>query len=125
MEITQEMVLSIAGIITAVGGAWLTVRKIAKDAKKEQNERDAKILQLAKEALAIKEKEFNHKIKAAEEKIAALEESVNKDLSHIRETYNGEIRNLSQKIEDLRVELRNQHGSLVTLLTKLIESKED
>jgi len=83
------------------------------------------ILQAAKEEIALKEAVIEGKLREANQRIDSLEESVNKDLAHIRETYNGEIRNLGQKIEDLRSELRNQHGSLVQLLTKLIDNTKD
>lgn len=125
MEITQEVLLSLAGVVTAVGGAWLTVRKIAKDLKKEKKEHAAEILQEAKEEIARKETALNAKITELEGRHEALEKSVEKDLAHMRETYNGEIRNLGQKIEDLRSELRNQHTQMVQLLTKMIDSTKD
>lgn len=124
-------ILAIAGAITVVGGAWLTVRKISKDYEKQGELEAAKILQTAKEeaskvkALLVSDRalmlqSIEIKIENVQANLDTHKSSVAKDLSHIRETYNGEIRNLGIKIEDLRAELRNQHSQLVALLTKMI-----
>lgn len=125
MEITWEMILALSGAVTVIGGAWLTVRKIAKDAELQKKEQSAAILQSAKEEIALKEKDLTAKLQALDTRIETLETSVEKDLQHLRETYNSEIRNLGQKIEDLRSELRNQHTSMVALLTKMIDSSKE
>lgn len=126
MEFTElNAMLPTAGVIITLGTAWMTVRKIAKDAEKTKKEHAAEILQQAKEEIAAKERELQAKIEAAEFRIESLEKSVEKDLQHLRETYNGEIRNLATKIEDLRSELRNQHTQMVSLLTKMIDSSKD
>jgi predicted RNase H-like nuclease (RuvC/YqgF family) len=128
-------ILQIAGAITTVGVAWLTIRKINKDLRKERALEAAKILQAAKEAVAksVDEHENNQaatnqeltsRIDEQAREIENMRDNFEKDLQHIRETYNGEIRNLGQKIEDLRSELRNQHGQLVGLLTKMIDIKD-
>lgn len=124
-------ILAIAGAITVVGGAWLTVRKISKDYEKQGELEAAKTLQTAKEeaskvkALLVSDRalmlqSIEIKIENVQVDLDTHKASVAKDLSHIRETYNGEIRNLGIKIEDLRAELRNQHSQLVALLTKMI-----
>lgn len=125
MEVTWEAILAVAGAITVVGGSWLTIRKIQKDAAAQKKEHSAEILKAAEEALAIKERDLQAKLDKLNIRIETLEESVDKDLQHLRETYNGEIRNLGQKIEDLRSELRNQHTQMVSLLTKMIDNSKD
>lgn len=118
-------ILPTAGIIITLGTAYLTIRKIQRDTIKQKKEYAAEILQSAKEVIALKERTLSNKITQAEDRIEALEKSVEKDLQHMRETYNGEIRNLGQKIEDLRSELRNQHSQMVALLTKMIDNSKD
>lgn len=126
MEMTEfNTILPTAGVLITLGTLYLTVRKIQKDAEKTKKEQAAEILQSAKEEIALKEKDLELKISSAEARIEALEKSVDKDLQHLRETYNGEIRNLGQKIEDLRSELRNQHTQMVALLTKMIDNSKD
>jgi prefoldin subunit 5 len=126
VEFTEfNAMLPTAGVIITLGTAWLTVRKIAKDAEKTKKEHAAEILQQAKEEIALKERDLQAKIDAAQTRIETLERSVEKDLAHLRETYNGEIKNLAAKIEDLRGDLRNQHTQMVSLLTKMINNKDE
>lgn len=121
MEFSElNTMLPTAGVLITLGSLYLTVRKIQKDGEKSKKEQAAEILQSAKEELALKEKDMNAKIEAAETRIDNLEKSVEKDLKHLKETYTGEIHNLASKIEDLRQQLTDQHASLLNLLTKLI-----
>lgn len=123
-EINLGSLLAICSTIITLGTAYLTVRKIQADNTKEREREAARILQEAKEEDAKNRKELEVQIDALSTALENLEISVNKDFDHIRETYNGEIRNLGQKIEDLRSELRNQHGQLVQLLTKMIDNRD-
>lgn len=116
----EQAVMPLAIAITTLGGAWLTVKKIARDAKRTKKEQAAEILHAAKEADMEMKLKLDAKIQALDAKVKNLEANVEKDLDHLKQTYNGEIRNLGQKIEELRSELRNQHGQLVALLTKMI-----
>lgn len=118
-----QSLLPAAGIVTTLGGAWLTVRKIAKDAEKSKKEQAAEILHAAKEEDALLKAKLEARIESVKAELANLQLNVNKDMEHLRETYNGEIRNLGQKIEELRSELKNQHGQLVSLLTEMIKKK--
>lgn len=132
VNIQFQALIALAGAVVTFGTAWLTIRKINKEYQKDRLTESAKILQLAKEAderlktaweskRDIMVQEINSKINSLEDRLENLEQSVAKDFAHVRETYNGEIRNLGDKIEDLRSELRNQHGQLVQLLTKMID----
>jgi chromosome segregation ATPase len=126
VDITEfSTLLPTAGVLITLGSLYLTVRKIQKDGDKAKKEQAAEILQAAKEEIALKDKDLSAKLAALDTRIETLESSVEKDLQHLRETYNGEIRNLGQKIEDLRSELRNQHTQMVSLLTKMIDNSKD
>jgi len=126
VEFTDPSVLGGAvGLLVTLGSAYLTVRKIARDAKKEKKEFKAEIVQSAKEEIALKEKDLEAKIKDVDNKVNALKESVEKDLAHMKDTFNSEIRNLGQKVEDLRDELRSQHTQMVALLTKMIDNSKE
>lgn len=125
MEVTWEAIVAVAGAITVLGGSWLTIRKIQKDADASKKALSDEILKSAKEELAKKELELQAKLDKLNTRVETLEDSVEKDLQHLRETYNGEIRNLGQKIEDLRSELRNQHTQMVGLLTKMIDNSKE
>jgi hypothetical protein len=110
--------------ITVVCGAIIAVQKVLSNHKKERDSEAAKVLHEAREMDALMKAELEGKIEALEKSLDNLESNINKDFDHMRETYNGEIRNLGQKIEELRSELRNQHGQLVGLLTKMIENRD-
>lgn len=125
MEISTELIMGIAGATITLGTAYLTIKKILKSNKKDKEAEQAVILQEAKEHVAQVKKDLDIEIAQVKSDLKTLEESINKDMEHLRETYNGEIRNLGQKIEDLRSELRNQHGQLVQLLTKMIDHSKD
>lgn len=125
MEVlTLGTVLAIAGVVTTLGTAYLTIRKIQSDSAKERDKERATILQEAKEEDAKVRKDLEGQIEALKAELKNLKENSEKDLEHLRETYNGEIRFLGQKIEELRSEVRNQHGQLVQLLTKMIEKSD-
>ena len=118
-----QTLLPVAATVTTLGGAWLTIRKIAKDSAKTKKEQAAEILHAAKEEDALMKARLEAKISALALTVSNLEANVNKDIDHLKETYNNEIRNLGQKIEDLRSELKNQHGQLVGLLTEMIKKR--
>lgn len=115
--------MPLAAAITAFGGAWLTIRKIAKDAAASKKEHEKEFLRMAREEDILLKTKLEAKIEGLKVELKNLEFNVNKDMDHLRDTYNGEIRNLGQKIEELRSELKNQHGQLVQLLTEMIKKK--
>lgn len=133
-NIQLSSILVIAGAITTILTAWLKIRSLTKDFKKERDLERAKIIQEAKEVAAkvkadlMNQREIAHqelifKYAGLETRLDNLEESVQKDLGYIRQKQEGEIRVLGDKIEDLRTELRTQHGQLITMLTKMIDAR--
>jgi len=119
--LTMSTLMGLAGAITVLGGAWLTLRKVSKDLQVSKERAEAKILQSAKEADASVKLELKNKINELEIKIIDLRSDVEKDMAHLKETYNGELRFLGHKIEELRKEVHDQHGQLVSLLMKMID----
>jgi|SRR5581483_2205084 len=125
MDLSQyQNLVPEAGVVITLGTAWLTVRKIARDFERSKKEQAAEILQSAKEADAAMKLKLEGKIHDLESQVKNFKENVEKDLNHLRETYNGELKFLGQKIEELRSEVRNQHSQLVQLLTKMIENRD-
>src|SRR5260221_498861 len=59
-----QSLIPAAGVIATVGGAWLTVRKIAKDFDKSKKEQAAEILHAAKEEDALMKAKMEAKIAA-------------------------------------------------------------
>ena len=124
MEFTElSAMLPTAGAIITIGTAYLTIRKISKDAEKSKKEQAALILQEAKEEDAALYLKLDNKINELELKLENLEDSVEKDLKYLKESYSADLKNLSEKIENLRSDLSAQHSALLALLTKLIENQ--
>lgn len=110
----------IATLLTAIAGCYVPVRAVLNRRDKEKKRLAATILQSAKENDTALKLHLENRIHEIEGKLESLRENVDKDLSHLKETYNSEIRFLGQKIEELRKEVHDQHGQLVQLLTKMI-----
>lgn len=135
MALDQGTIWALLGGAGGLLTCMYYMQSIVKNFKHDKEAFKAAILQEAKEAIA-KEKaeilaerkvihaELQNQIKSLENDLDNHKDNVQKDLSHIRETYNGEIRTLGDKIEDLRVELRNQHGQLVGLLSEMIKNRD-
>lgn len=111
------------------------LQAVAKNFRHDKELFEATILQKAKEAVSAAEAKLladrqillttlESRIDSVEADLEAHRREVVKDLGHIRETYNGEIRNLGEKIEGLRRELRDQHGQLVGLLSEMIKKSD-
>lgn len=98
----------------------MTIRKISNDAERQKKVQEAKILQAAKEADASNYAKLDSKIHDLAIELKVHKESNQKDLDHLRETHNSELKNLGEKIETLRDELRQQSKNILELLTKMI-----
>lgn len=116
-------ILSLAGAITVLGTSFLTIRKIAKDTAKTRKEHAAEILHEAKEQDALIKAKLEARIESLKADLSSLKLSVEKDMEHIKETYTSEIKNLGEKIESLRSELRSQSAGIIELLSKLVDKQ--
>lgn len=123
ISLTYPILLSLASGITAIGSAYLTLRKIASDAEKHHKQHAAAILQAAKEADQSLKINLENRIHELELSLQNLKEDIDKDINHLKESYNVELRNLGEKIEALRDELRQQHSGILALLNKVIDKK--
>lgn len=123
MDISNiQLAIPLGGLASLVG-IWLTMQKILRNVRKEREEYALKILQNAKEAdFAIKEK-LEAKIEKVHAELKNLELNINKDLAHVKEAHSTDLRNLADKIEALRDELRQQSAGTLELLTKIIDKE--
>lgn len=60
-------------------------------------------------------------LKEAKNYTDARVESLSKELQYHKELHEGKVAELSQKIEELREEMRRHHTQLVDLLTKMVD----
>lgn len=123
-QISELQAYGALGIAMGVATLVVTLQKVFKNFRKERDEYAAKILQTAKEEDSLLKAKLEARIEKIDLSLKNLEFNVNKDITHLKETYSAEIKVLGEKIETLRDELRNQHSQMVTLLSKLIDTKE-
>lgn len=112
-----------AGAVTAFGGLYAGARHLIVGHKRKKEEYRQSILNKANEEMAKIKTELEEKIKGLENELANQKENIYKDLGHLKEIYNAEIRTLGDKIDSLRSDLQDQHQSMVALLTKLVDSR--
>jgi polyhydroxyalkanoate synthesis regulator phasin len=121
MEIQDlQIVIPAASAATAlagVAGAWF---KAKKDIKAEI----AKDIQALKDHYKAEHEKVDLRLDAVRNEILGLEKKVERDIEHVRMTYNSEVRNLTEKVEGLREEVRQHHGQLLGLLAKLVSSED-
>lgn len=122
MDLTTTM--GAAGATLAVIGAiyrgWRHISfKISSKKEKEHQ----KIIDEAKIEMGKIKSELEFKINKLEIELENQKENISKDITHMKETYNAELRVLSNKIDDLRQDLSDQHSAMVSLLTKLVNSR--
>ena len=123
MEFGEIQYYGALGLALGIATLVVTLQKVFKNFRKERDEYAAKVIQAAKEDDAVIKAKLEAKIEALSVKINSLEASVNKDMAHLKETYTSEIKNLGDKIENLRDELRQNHSGLIDLLTKMVAKK--
>lgn len=122
--LNMTTLLSVAGAISVLGGAWLTVKSIAKESERSKKNQSASILQSAKEADSVLKSKLESKINELESQIKAYQDIAEKDIEHLKETYNNEIKNLGEKIENLRDEVNNHHTQIIQLLSKMLDRRD-
>lgn len=118
--------IAIGSLIAALSvllGIWVAVGKIKKGFKEEIMSDAELAIQKAHTMAKGDLEKFQGQINLLTERLSNMDEKFQKDVAHIRETYNNEIKNLGTKIEDLREEMRHQHTQLIDLLTQMVKEK--
>jgi hypothetical protein len=98
----ETLGLVVAALIM-IGGGVGSLYKVTNSMRKEREEENEKVLETARQYT-------NSKFQILEQEIR-----------YQKEMHEGKIAELSEKIEQLREEMRRHHGQLVDLLTKMIE----
>jgi len=112
-----------AGAITAIGGIYTAIKKwIRHSADKKEKYKQDILKQARGEAEKIR-RELEEKIEKLEVEVETQKQNIYKDIGFLRESHSNEIRNLTEKIEELREDLKIQHVGILNLLTKLVDNK--
>jgi uncharacterized coiled-coil protein SlyX len=100
-----EIVGLVLAALFMISGGVATLYKMASSMRKEREEENKKVLSESKEY--------------TDSRCKVLEQ----ELKHQKDLHEGKIAELSEKIEQLREEMRRHHSQLVDLLTKMIEKE--
>jgi len=98
-----EILGLVLAALVIISGGVATLLKMTNSMRKEREEENKKVL--------VESKEYT------DQKYKVLEQ----ELKHQKDIQEGKIAELSEKIEQLREEMRRHHSQLVELLTKMIE----
>jgi uncharacterized coiled-coil DUF342 family protein len=101
-----EILGMVSGALFLIAGGIATLYKMLSSIRKEREEENEKVLKLSHEY--------------TDQKCKVLEQ----ELAHQKDIYEGKITELSEKIEQLREEMRRHHGQLVDLLSKVWVEKK-
>lgn len=115
-HILGTIVISLGTVI----GIYWNVTRIKKAFEDEMDKRMSNAIRLAEVAAENKVKLMEVKMDSLIKEINNLEDSVQKDIDYMKQNYGSEIKNLSDKIENLRDETKSQSTQILALLTKLI-----
>jgi gas vesicle protein len=125
-----SLLIHLCTTIGAIAGAVVAIQKSIRSARierdahsEEKNKQSKKILKDAQEALELVKSQLDAKVQAVDVKVDSLSHSTEKELAHLKELHNNEIKNLGEKIEQLRRQLNDQHTQLLSFLTRLVEKK--
>jgi len=109
------------GGITAVATAWYSVQEVLKEYRRRRNSVSNEVLEKAKEYDAEIKRELKARIDLLEVDVHNLKESIQKDISNIKDNHALELKNLSEKIGAIRDQLNDQHSQLMSILVKMID----
>ena len=105
--VNYEIIGAVVVAMIAILGGVAHFYRLSGKFKQQREKQDAQILRESKEYTDMK--------------IDYLQ----KDISYQKELHEGKIAELSEKIEELKEEMRNQHSQLVNLLTKMVGRSRD
>lgn len=109
--------------LSAIGTVYLTFQRVKKEFNEDVEKQINAVKIGAEDDLKIEMRLMSTKIEALQKDMASMEASFQKDIDHIKSTYNNEIKNLGDKVEHLREEVRLQHTQILGLLTKMLGEK--
>lgn len=113
----------VGGAVTAVGGIFTLIKQVVASSKKKDEHYKQMILNQASDKIQQVKWELEERINKLEVELTNQKEVVSKDIGWLKESYANEFKNLAEKINDMRSQLNQQHQSLVTLLTDLVNKQ--
>lgn len=105
----------------SIASVFISAQKIINDIKKQKEEENEKLLKRAMDEIENQKEMIDLKIDVCFEEVDALKQLVEKDMENLKNIYSNEIKNLSEKVRELREEVKSQNTQIITLLTKMLD----
>jgi len=123
MTISNDTIVAATGAIAALGTVWAIIQGISHGLKRRKAAYRQAIIDEAKAEMELVKLLLEEKIRKLEVELETQKQSVQREMAHMGELYNAEIKVLGEKIENLRIDLQAQHANLVGLLTRLVDAR--
>lgn len=120
MKADSAMIGQMIIALGSIASVFLTAQKLVKHLKSEKEKEIEQVLDKAMAELQKEKTLLEMKIQACFDENERLKESLEKEIEFTRTSYEIEIKNLGDKIESLKEEVRSQNTQILNLLSKLI-----
>jgi len=120
MKADSAMIGQMIIALGSIASVFLTAQKLVKHLKSEKEKEIEQVLDKAMAELQKEKTLLEMKIQACFDENERLRESLEKEIEFTRTSYEIEIKNLGDKIESLKEEVRSQNTQILNLLSKLI-----
>lgn len=120
MKADSAMIGQMIIALGSIASVFLTAQKLVKHLKSEKEKEIEQVLEKAMAELQKEKTLLEMKIQACFDENERLRESLEKEIEFTRTSYEIEIKNLGDKIESLKEEVRSQNTQILNLLSKLI-----
>ncbi len=120
MKADSALIGQIIISLGSIASVFLTAQKLIRHLKSEKEKEIEQVLDKAMAELQKEKTLLEMKIQACFDENERLKESLEKEIEFTRSSYEIEVKNLGEKIESLKEEVRSQNTQILNLLAKLI-----
>lgn len=120
MKADSALIGQIIISLGSIASVFLTAQKLIRHLKSEKEKEIEQVLEKAMAELQKEKTLLEMKIQACFDENERLRESLEKEIEFTRSSYEMEVKNLGDKIESLKEEVRSQNTQILNLLAKLI-----
>lgn len=120
MKADSALIGQIIISLGSIASVFLTAQKLIRHLKSEKEKEIEQVLEKAMAELQKEKTLLEMKIQACFDENERLRESLEKEIEFTRSSYEMEVKNLGEKIESLKEEVRSQNTQILNLLAKLI-----
>jgi hypothetical protein len=112
-------ITSLVEMTSGIGGLWYLGLKIVREVRKAKKAEANRIIEECKELDLVVKSKLEAKINMLESQMQNLKSSVEKDLTSLKDNHAIELKNLSERVEQLRSDLATHNSQIIALLMKM------